>query len=122
LEQATRKVKRQKVSIDVENTADKYSPIYHISPTSNVCERLFSQASLVYNDRRKSMTMETFEMIVFLKANDRYWNMNTHTLDEIIKSKKIVGDQSYLDDDYETTEYIPIPIPIPIAEEGEGED
>ncbi len=35
-----------------------------------------------------------------------------------IKSKKIVGDQSYLDDDYETTEYIP----IPIAEEGEGED
>ncbi len=32
-----------------------------------------------------------------------------------IKSKKIVGDQSYLDDDYETTEYIP----IPIAEEGE---
>ncbi len=28
LEQATRKLKGQKVSIDVENTADKYSPIY----------------------------------------------------------------------------------------------
>lgn len=45
-----------------------------IQPTSNVCERLFSQAKLIFTDIRKSMNPASLEMLLFLKVNKQYWN------------------------------------------------
>ncbi|EGZ08115.1 hypothetical protein PHYSODRAFT_526629, partial [Phytophthora sojae] len=46
-------------------------------PTSNRCKRLFSQAKLVITPQRSSLLPENFEMSMFLRANRRYWDVNT---------------------------------------------
>ena len=48
-----------------------------VSPTSNICERLFSSAGLVWSDLRKAMLPSTLEMLLFLKVNRKLWNGNT---------------------------------------------
>ncbi|KAJ0400754.1 hypothetical protein P43SY_005475 [Pythium insidiosum] len=39
-----------------------------IPPTSNVCERFFSSAKIVYSDLRKRLDMDTLEFLMFLQA------------------------------------------------------
>jgi hypothetical protein len=46
-----------------------------VTPTSNVVERLFSQAKLVSTDRRKRLLPRTLESIMFLKYNRNLWNL-----------------------------------------------
>ncbi|EGZ29945.1 hypothetical protein PHYSODRAFT_248863 [Phytophthora sojae] len=46
-------------------------------PTSNRCERLFSQAKLVITPQRWSLLPENLEMLMFLRANRHYWDINT---------------------------------------------
>ncbi|EGZ30693.1 hypothetical protein PHYSODRAFT_476438 [Phytophthora sojae] len=46
-------------------------------PTSNRYERLFSQAKLVITPQRASLLPENFEMLMFLRTNRRYWDVNT---------------------------------------------
>ncbi|KAG3250688.1 hypothetical protein PI124_g4689 [Phytophthora idaei] len=48
-----------------------------LPPTSNRCERLFSQAKLVLTPQRASMLPVNFEMLMFLRANRGYWDVNT---------------------------------------------
>lgn len=48
-----------------------------IVPTSNICERLFSIAGLVLNDRRMSMNDENFETAIFLRNNKCLWSIST---------------------------------------------
>ncbi|KAL4175198.1 hypothetical protein KRP22_000169 [Phytophthora ramorum] len=56
----------------------RYSPIVTaILPTSNLCERLFSQCKLVMTPHRSSFLPVNFEMIVFLRANRKFWDANT---------------------------------------------
>ncbi|KAL4141248.1 hypothetical protein PRNP1_014370 [Phytophthora ramorum] len=56
----------------------KYSDILRmIPPTSNRCERLFSQCKLVLSPLRSSLLPANFEMLVFLRANRMLWNFTT---------------------------------------------
>jgi hypothetical protein len=45
-----------------------------VIPTSNVVERLFSQAKLVSTDTRKKLLPRTLESIMFLKYNRSFWS------------------------------------------------
>lgn len=55
--------------------ASKFVDLSYIAPTSNVVERLFSSARLVLTDYRKAMTPYTFECVMFLKFNRKYWDL-----------------------------------------------
>jgi len=83
-EAAERDFKRQR--LDAESPKIDYVPLLHVSPTSNVVERLFSQAKLVYSDARKSLKLDTFEMILYLKRNRHFWDV--HAIDQIIAAQK----------------------------------
>jgi hypothetical protein len=48
-----------------------------ISPTSNSCERLFSEAKYILVPHRRGMSPVTFESIIYLKKNKKYWDVNT---------------------------------------------
>ena len=55
----------------------KYRPMQHISPTSNVCERLFSRAKLIMRPHRKMMTPYHLDMLIFLRSNKELWDATT---------------------------------------------
>ena len=55
----------------------KYNSTKHVSPTSNLCERLFSRASLIMTPNRRKMDPETFETIIMLKFNKNLWDAET---------------------------------------------
>ncbi|KUF83134.1 hypothetical protein AM587_10000522 [Phytophthora nicotianae] len=51
-------------------SAQKYDEMLsQLPPTSNRCERLFSQCKLILTPRRSSLLPANFEMLVFLRAN-----------------------------------------------------
>ena len=52
-----------------------YHRVDWIPPTSNICERIFSQAKLVLGLLRQSMSPERLNLLLFLKANRSYWDM-----------------------------------------------
>ncbi|KAG3180741.1 hypothetical protein PC128_g15458 [Phytophthora cactorum] len=61
-----------------EQMVPRYEPIVAaIPPTSNLCERLSSQCKLVMRPHRASLLPMNFEMIVFLRANRKFWDANT---------------------------------------------
>jgi hypothetical protein len=60
-----------------QQSTPRYSPIAAIPPTSNHCERLFSQCKLVMTPQRASLLPVNFEMITFLRTNRKYWDANT---------------------------------------------
>jgi hypothetical protein len=64
--------KRKRVS---ECQSNKYLSLKFIIPTTNKAERLFSQCSYVLPRERRSMLPVNFEMIIFLKINRSYWNI-----------------------------------------------
>ena len=51
-----------------------YAPVWHVSPTSNIVERLFSRAKLITTDQRRSMDPDTLEMILILRLNKDKWD------------------------------------------------
>ena len=53
----------------------QYPSLHYIPPTSNMCERFFSLAKLVYSDLRKAMKRTTLEMLLFLRLNRHLWDM-----------------------------------------------
>jgi hypothetical protein len=50
----------------------EYLNLNFVPPTSNVVERLFSNARLVLTEYRKSMTPYTFECVMFLKSTGTF--------------------------------------------------
>ncbi len=72
--------KRRKVTGQYESTA-------HISPTSNICERLFSRAKLVMRPHRRHMDPSTLEAILLLRTNRDLW-------DEVCIQKIMIKDSS----------------------------
>ncbi len=54
----------------------RYSSTVHARPTSNLCERLFSQLKIIFNDHRHRMDPSTFEAILFLKYNIGFWDIH----------------------------------------------
>lgn len=69
---ADRALKRQKRSISGETTS--YGDMRFLLPTSNVCERLFSKAGHVLNDRRKGLLPANLECQLFLHMNRDLWS------------------------------------------------
>ena len=71
-----------------------YVNLDFINPTSNICERLFSQSKLTYSSQRKAMLSSTLENTLFLRSNQELWSgrtvMDCHT--------KIVNDNNNNDD------------------------
>lgn len=61
-------VKRQRVE------KSRYRPMSHVSPTSNICERLFSTAKIIMRPHRKHMSPFHLEMLLFLRCNKELWN------------------------------------------------
>ncbi|EGZ29118.1 hypothetical protein PHYSODRAFT_375103, partial [Phytophthora sojae] len=93
LEEATRELRKEEASVVAEEEKEKqsfvsaaykrrkttkknasYVDVSYIPPTSNVCERFFSSAKLVYSDLRKKMDYETLEDVMMLKYNGALWN------------------------------------------------
>nr|CCA15682.1 AlNc14C13G1599 [Albugo laibachii Nc14] len=51
-----------------------YKPLLKlIPPTSNHCERLFSQCKLILTSQRQDLLPANFEMLSFLRANRKMW-------------------------------------------------
>lgn len=51
-----------------------YRCVNHVSPTSNICERVFSRGKLIFTDQRGSMDPSTFEDILIMRYDDM-WDM-----------------------------------------------
>jgi len=58
----------------------------HVARCSDVCERLFSRASLVMTPNRKQMDPSTLEMILMLRTNMELWDATT--IQQIMDSEK----------------------------------
>ena len=71
-------------------------PTGHVSPTSNIVERTNSHAKLIMCDRRKhSMSPDTLNMILILKANKVLWPNETSLQD--ILDNNATADECYSD-------------------------
>eukprot|EP00644_Phytophthora_capsici_P009861 jgi/Phyca11/119644/e_gw1.39.275.1 len=63
---------------EAASRAVDYIPLLSvIPPTSNRCERLFSECKYVLEPHRASMRSANFERLMFLKANRDLWNAST---------------------------------------------
>ena len=64
--------------------ASRYRSTLHVSETSNIFERLFSNASLIMSHLRASMDPASCDMLLFLlKFNSRLWT-NPMIIDAVI--------------------------------------
>ena len=68
---AQRVLKRRKMSSNA--MSKKYLDTRFLVPTSNVCERLFSQVGYVLTDRRKAINPANLESQIYLHANRDLW-------------------------------------------------
>ena len=57
----------------LKNRACAYADTRFVVPTSNICERLFSQVGHVFSDRRRGLTPANLEAQVFLHTNLELW-------------------------------------------------
>ena len=67
----------------------------HVSPTSNICERLFSRAKLIMSATRRNMNPDSLNMLLFLRANRHVWP-NPSIIQKILHDRKVAG---LVDDD-----------------------
>jgi hypothetical protein len=54
---------------------DVYGNLGFIPPTSNIVERLWSKTKFTFNDLCRRMKLETLEMLICLRANNRLWDI-----------------------------------------------
>ena len=67
-------------------TATEYRPTYHVSPTSNIVERLFSITGIIMRPHRRQMDPWSLELLIMLRANKDMWSYGT--LQKIIDARK----------------------------------
>ena len=72
VEIARQEKKRRKIE-----SSSSYRPVRHVLPTSNIVERLFSQAKLIMTDQRKHMSPDNLDTLSFLKYNKCRWGVHT---------------------------------------------
>jgi hypothetical protein len=72
-------------------TTSKYQDVTHVSPTTVINERLFSNCRVIMNHLRKNMDPDSLELLIFLKINSEYWR-NAKIIDEIIAENRIQED------------------------------
>jgi hypothetical protein len=78
--------------------ASQYRKTFHVSTTSNVCERLNSNARLIMNYLRKHMDPDTLQLILFLKHNRDFWKAEK-VIDDILGDQTLVDDESDNEED-----------------------
>eukprot|EP00644_Phytophthora_capsici_P018320 jgi/Phyca11/131982/e_gw1.125.25.1 len=61
----------------IVHSPDFESGVFKIPPTSNHCERLFSQCKLILSPQRASLLPINFEILAFLRVNRTYWDAHT---------------------------------------------
>ena len=68
----------------------QYHSTLRVSPTSNVCERLFSRAKLVMRPHRRLMDPSTLETLLMLRMNKDHWNVNViqHVINKAAADRK----------------------------------
>jgi len=66
----------------------KYQDVTHVSPTTVLNERLFSNCRVIMNHLRKSMDPDSLELLIFLKVNIEYWR-DAKIIDQIIEENRI---------------------------------
>lgn len=76
----------------------------HVLAGSVECERLFSQAKLTLTANRRLLKEETFESIMFLKMNKKFWDVLTvkemlnicksESPNQVISQSKVVSTSS----------------------------
>ena len=66
-----------KAALVKKKKTSKYHSTKHVSPTSNICERLFSRASIIMTPNRRSMDPDMLEMIIILRFNKDLWDEET---------------------------------------------
>ena len=67
-----RKAKRMRVTSN-----PTFRPVSHVRPTSNIVERLFSQAKYIMSDHRKHMDPDHLNELIILKFHKASWNAAT---------------------------------------------
>jgi len=68
---------RRKIRVVENNKSSSYKSTLHVLPDSNVCERLFSLSKSILGDRRRRMTVKNLNMLLVLKVNKSFWDINT---------------------------------------------
>jgi hypothetical protein len=66
----------RKAAASVKST-DVFRSTLHVSPTSNIVERLFSRAGLIMRPNRRVMDPSTLEMLLMLRLNKDLWSAET---------------------------------------------
>jgi len=78
LQRHRKKLKTHRSSNTHSSANKNYIDVFKlISPTSNSCERLFSEAKYILIPQRRGMSPVTFESLIYLKKNRKFWNVNT---------------------------------------------
>ena len=62
-----------------QSVARKYINLDFLQPTSNACERFFSKAGYVFNERRRALTPANLEYQMFLHCNKDLWGPSDFT-------------------------------------------
>ena len=66
-----------------QKKACPYRSMDHITPTSNIVERLFSRCGIIMRPHRRLMDPSTLEMLIMLRFNKDLWD--SRDVDEIMK-------------------------------------
>ena len=70
-DQMKRKIKAAKTG------NNEYKSTFHVSPTANIVERLFSRAGHIMRPTRRHMDPSTLEMVLMLHMNKHAWSRET---------------------------------------------
>ena len=98
-----------KAALVKKKKATKYHSTKHVSPTSNICERLFSRASIIMTPNRRSMDPDMLEMIIMLRFNKDLWD------EETIQQCMVRSNRTTTSSTAPPTEVTPNPVSIAIA-------
>ncbi|KAG7354323.1 hypothetical protein IV203_003679 [Nitzschia inconspicua] len=71
---AEKALKRQRL-VSTTTSASAFMDLHFIVPTSNMCERLFSEAGYGLNSRRMRTLPSNFESQLYLRTNKTFWGM-----------------------------------------------
>jgi hypothetical protein len=80
---ADRRLEASQAAKRARTEQSSYRSTSHVSSTSLICERLFSNCKLIMNHLRSSMDPDSLALLLFLKVNRNFWKDAT-IIDDII--------------------------------------
>lgn len=85
-----------------DDSYEQFGNTNFVLPSANIVERVFSRLNLIFDDRRMTMTVDTLEMMIMLRANRHLWNVEwllEGALDDDTLSLS-EEDDDYLEEDF----------------------